>query len=670
MTHATDAYKHNTIYHSIGTILLKHVHHNINMAPPMTTLTGEAFNRTQFEGLLKRRFFYTEAFEVYRKSSNFKGDTRGLYDYGPPGCALQANIVSEWRKHFVVEEDMLEVDIATITPERVLQTSGHVEKFSDWMCKDPVTGDYLRADHMVESVLEARIAKGQIDDAARQEYEATLAKIDNYDGPELGDLIQKFDIRNPNGNGKVEEPKAFNLMFKSNIGPSAASPAYLRPETAQGQFLNFKKLLDYNQGVMPFASACIGKAYRNEISPRSGLLRVREFLLAEVEHYVDPDSEKSHERFHDVANLQLPLLDRDTQLAGQTNVTMWHIDEAVEEKLIDNETLGYFLGRIYLFLIKIGADKTKIRFRQHLANEMAHYACDCWDAELLTSYGWIECVGCADRSAYDLSVHSKATGRPLTVRVPLDPPRTVTCWEPFVDMQLLGTRFKRDAREIRAAVYDLSQETLQDLATQLSQRQLYVTVPTEGLNSGRTSVVLKNDCFFITKETRIETTKVYTPNVIEPSFGIGRILYSVLEHVTWNRAQDAARQVLSLPVLVAPTKVLVAPLSNDPEHKLTAKKLARRLRTMGISNNVDLSSVSIGRKYARNDELGTPFAITIDFQTFEDGSVTLRERDSTAQVRALNDVVVEAVQKLADGLEIWEQVVERLPAFDTSTHRE
>ncbi len=200
-------------------------------------------------------------------------------------------------------------------------------------------------------------------------------------------------------------------MFKSSIGPSAAAPVYLRPETAQGRFLNFKKLLEYNQGAMPFASASIGKSYRNEISPRSGLLRVREFLMAEVEHYVNP-KKKSHARFSEASGTELPLLDREIQAAGKTTPKAMTVEQAVKWGIINNETLGYFLGRIMLFLVRIGVDPTKIRFRQHLSNEMAHYACDCWDAELLTSYSWIECVGCADRSAFDLTVHSKYTGIP------------------------------------------------------------------------------------------------------------------------------------------------------------------------------------------------------------------------------------------------------------------
>ncbi|KAK7431837.1 hypothetical protein QQZ08_001455 [Neonectria magnoliae] len=639
-----------------------------------TTLTGGPFSRSQFESLLKRRLFYTEAFEIYRTSPNFKGDNRGLFDYGPPGCALLANIVNEWRKHFVIEENMLEIDTTAITPEAVLKTSGHVDKFADWMCKDPIKGEYLRADHLVESVLETRLAhhrsavadskqkNDKLDDATAKEYEEILAKIDNYDGPELGQLIKGFDIRNPNGNGEVQDPIAFNLMFKSTIGPSAASPIYLRPETAQGQFLNFRKLLDFCQGAMPFASACIGKSYRNEISPRSGLLRVREFLMAEIEHFVDPEGNKNHERFHEVAAIELPFLDKDTQLSGKTTVDTMSIGKAVETKLVDNETLGYFLARVYLFLLKIGADWSKIRFRQHLANEMAHYACDCWDAELLTSYGWIECVGCADRSAYDLSVHSKATGTPLVVKEARSEPLEITEWQATLEKKLVGPRFKKDAKKIEAAVASLGQDALGSLAAELADKAV-ITVPTEELANGNTSVDLSLEICSIKRVTRVENTREYTPNVIEPSFGIGRILYSVLEHVHWHREKDAARQVLSLPVLVAPTKVLVAPLSSNANFKPVVKTLAGRLRALGIANNVDSSGVTIGKKYARNDELGTPLGITVDFDTLNDGSITLRERDSTTQVRASQDDILEAIKSIVAGTETWDQISSRLPIF-------
>jgi glycyl-tRNA synthetase len=366
-------------------------------------------------------------------------------------------------------------------------------------------------------------------------------QIDNYDGDALAELIRRHDIRNPENNNEVLPPVPFNLMFKSTIGPSAAAPVYLRPETAQGQFLNFKKLLEYNQGAMPFASASIGKTYRNEISPRTGLLRVREFLLAEVEHYVDPER-KQHPRFREVSDIMLPLLDRETQLSGKTAPKTLAIGQAVESKIIDNETLGYFLGRVMLFLSKLGIDPSKVRFRQHLANEMAHYACDCWDTELLTSYGWVECVGCADRSAYDLTVHSSYTGTSLVVKEALPEPVKVEQWQATLDKKLAGPRFKNDAKAVQSALEALDQAALERLAAELAENGA-VTIETPALSDGTTRLELPKELLSISRTTRLQTTREYTPNVIEPSFGIGRILYSLLEHVYWHRPNDVARAV-------------------------------------------------------------------------------------------------------------------------------
>lgn len=174
-------------------------------------------------------------------------------------------------------------------------------------------------------------------------------------------------------------------MFDTAIGPSGDKKGYLRPETAQGQFLNFSKLLDFNNARMPFASASIGKSFRNEISPRAGLLRVREFLMAEIEHFVDP-KDKKHSRFVEVHDLKCRFLPKDVQQAGKADISEATVGEAVSSGMVDNETLGYFLARIWMFLRKIGCDMSRVRFRQHMNNEMAHYASDCWDAELHTSY--------------------------------------------------------------------------------------------------------------------------------------------------------------------------------------------------------------------------------------------------------------------------------------------
>ncbi|KAI9761259.1 MAG: Glycine--tRNA ligase 1, mitochondrial [Candelina submexicana] len=648
-----------------------------------TTKTGQPLDRPSLDSLLRRRLFYTPSFEIY-------GGVSGLYDYGPPGCSLQANIVDIWRKHFVLEEDMLEVDCTMLTPHEVLKTSGHVDKFADWMCKDPKSGEIFRADHLVEEVLEGRLkgdreARGQkveineedeakkkrkkkvkdatavkLDDALVKEYEEVLAKIDNYDGDELGLLITKYNIKNPSTGGDVLPPVAFNLMFQTTIGPSSNLPGYLRPETAQGQFLTFQKLLEFNQQAMPFASASIGKSFRNEISPRAGLLRVREFLMAEIEHFVDPEGGKKHPRFDEVKDVELALLDRNVQLDGRTEVEKMTIGKAVSSGLVDNETLGYFLARIQLFLTRLGVDKSKLRFRQHMKNEMAHYAADCWDAELFTSYGWIECVGCADRSAFDLSVHSKKTGAPLVVRQTRSEPLRIEEWQIDLNRAKFGPRFKKDGKAVEAAVEALDQQQRETFSSILKDKGK-IDLEVAGVGNGK--VELERDIITIEKRTRVENVREYTPNVIEPSFGIGRILYSLIEHIYWTRAGDEARGILSFPPAVAPTKVLLVPLSTHPDFTPLVRRISRRLRSLGISNRVDDSSASIGKRYSRNDELGTPLGITVDFQSVKDQTLTLRDRDSTKQVRASEDEICSAAKSIVEGNERWEDVFKRLPEF-------
>ncbi|RPB23990.1 glycyl-tRNA synthetase 1 [Terfezia boudieri ATCC MYA-4762] len=649
-----------------------------------TTLKGQPLDRPTLDTLCRRRLFYTPSFEIY-------GGISGFFDYGPPGCALQANIIDIWRKHFVLEEDMLEVDCTILTPHDVLKTSGHVDKFADWMCKDPKTGEIFRADHLVEEVIEARLkgdkearlgekkgAEGGVQETAKdveentskeekkrkkkvknimavklpdelvKEYESVLAKIDNYDGDELGDLIKKYDIRNPATGGELNPPLAFNLMFQTSIGPTGGVAGYLRPETAQGQFLNFSKLYEYNNLRMPFASASIGKSFRNEISPRQGLLRVREFLMAEIEHFVDPE-DKAHPRFSEVFNVKLSFLPKGVQQSGSTEVIEKTIGEAVKEGMVDNETLGYFLARIQLFLLRIGIDKNKIRFRQHMNNEMAHYASDCWDAELFNSYGWIECVGCADRSAYDLSVHSKVTGQELIVRETLAEPVKKDEWEVDIEKKIFGPKFKKDAKIVEEALLALNQAQREAAAKTLqTEGVLGVSLP-----DGR-SVEVDVTTVNITLRSKIINVREFTPNVIEPSFGIGRILYTLIEHSFWFRPEDVNRGVLSFPPSVAPTKVLLVPLSSNAQFTPIVNALSAKIRKVGISNKIDASSASIGKRYSRNDELGTPFGITVDFQTVKDGSVTLRERDGTRQVRGSQEEVVEVLRKLVEGEIGWE----------------
>ncbi|KAK0334759.1 Glycine--tRNA ligase 1, mitochondrial [Friedmanniomyces endolithicus] len=659
------------------------------MASEYKTRTGDDFDRDQFESLLRRKVFMWPSFEPY-------GATKGLFDYGPPLENLEAEVMNIWRDHFIRHERMMALKCSMLTPYRVLETSGHVAKFADYMCKDPLTGDILRADHLIKDVIESRLksdreARGEkvsaveedpklkkkkskvtktavkLDDAVRKEYEHLLATLDDCTGDDMGALIKKHDIRSPISGNEVEPPVSVNLMFQTQIGATGKEPAFLRPETAQGQFLSFQKLLEYSDGQLPMASASIGYSFRNELSPRNGLLRVREFLMAEVEHFVDPESGKKHPKFASVRHVKLPLLDRKTQTEGGSTPTITTIGEAVDSKLVDNETLGYFLVRIMTFMQRIGMDMNKLRFRQHMANEMAHYAADCWDCELLNSHGWIECVGCADRSAYDLMVHEKATGTFMKVREDLKEPYEVEEWQANLDKKKSGPKLRKDQSKVEAALSELSQEMKEKLSITMADKGK-VELPVSEMEGGK--VELDKDIVTFVKEKRKVTQREYTPNVIEPSFGVGRILYSLMEHVYWTRKGDEARSVMSFKPTVAPIKVLVVPLQKDTRFATLLSELEGRLDDAQLSFKVDQSGVSIGRRYARNDELGIPFGITVDYESLEGKGFTLRDRDSTKQVRASLDEILEAVEKMCKGKETWEGVSGRLPVFEGKVEEE
>ncbi|KAF9202343.1 Glycine--tRNA ligase 1, mitochondrial [Haplosporangium sp. Z 27] len=386
--------------------------------------------------------------------------------------------------------------------------------------------------------------------------------------------------------------------------------------------------------------------------------------MAEIEHYVDP-SKKDHARFNEVANYKLKILPASVQLQGKTELLEISVGEAVEQKIIDNQTLGYFLVRIHKFLTSIGINPDRVRFRQHMKNEMAHYACDCWDAEIHTSYGWKECVGCADRSAYDLTVHSNYTGEKLVVRERLPEPLTEEKLKIEVNKKTFGLHFKKDKKPIEDHLAELDECSLEELKKSFD-------------STGAFTVNIKDQSFVITKDliTSFEKVSVTThvrefiPNVIEPSFGIGRILYCLLEHVYWVRPEGEQRGVLAFPPVVAPTKCLLVPLSTNAAFAPVLQQVSAKLRLNGVSSKIDDSGASIGRRYARNDELGTPFGITVDFQSVQDNTVTLRERDSTKQIREKIEVIVELVKDMCEGKTTWAEVSTKYPAFESQEVKE
>ncbi|KAJ1477452.1 hypothetical protein T484DRAFT_1631255 [Baffinella frigidus] len=248
-----------------------------------------------------RRFFFCPSFSIH-------GGVSGLFDYGPTGSAVKNNLVAAWREFFVVEDGMLEVACPAVTPEVVLAASGHVQRFTDLMVRDLVSGECFRADKLL---LEACAAFPPPTPAA-----AAVARLANEAGEmgpeELAAALAALNVTSPTTGNALSAPYPFNLMFRTSVGPAGDAKAFLRPETSQGIFTNFKRLLDFNGGKLPFTAAQVGKAFRNEISPKQGLIRLREFEMAEVEHFVEP-GDKPHPRFASIADHRLRFLSRQLQ---------------------------------------------------------------------------------------------------------------------------------------------------------------------------------------------------------------------------------------------------------------------------------------------------------------------------------------------------------------------
>ncbi|KAI3938451.1 hypothetical protein MKW98_015350 [Papaver atlanticum] len=593
--------------------------------------------RKKVMNALERRFFCIPSFKIY-------GGVAGLYDYGPPGTNVKSNVLALWRRHFVLEENMMEVDCPCITPEVVLQASGHVDKFTDLMVKDEKTGTYHRADHLLKDFCMEKLKDQSLSVEKVQEFKHVVAMFDDFSPEQLGSKIKEYGIVAPITKNPLSDPYPFNLMFQTSIGPSGMIPGYMGPETAQGIFVNFKDLYYCNGSKLPFAAAQIGQAFRNEISPRQGLLRVREFTLAEIEHFLYPE-DKSHPKFRKVADLEFLMFPREEQNG---------VKDAIKLPLGDANKRN-----LYLFLTRLGINKERLRFRQHLENEMAHYAADCWNAEIECSHGWMECVGIADRSAYDLRAHSEKSGTPLVAHEKFSEPKEVEKLVITPVRKELGLAFKGDQKKIVEALEAMDEKEAMEVKAAL---ELKGDVEFQVCTLGK-AVTIKSSMVSISKEIKKEHQRVFTPSVIEPSFGIGRIIYCFFEHSFYTRPSKAGNEVEQLnvfrfPPIVAPFKCTVFPLEQNPGQKAVAEQISESLTAAGISNIMDTTGASIGKRYARTDELGVPFAITVDTAP----TVTIRERDSKKQVRVEVRKVVRVMQDLTNGVRTWEDIQSKYPS--------
>ncbi|MBE6527743.1 MAG: glycine--tRNA ligase [Thermoplasmata archaeon] len=547
----------------------------------------------------KRRGFIWPSFEMY-------GGVAGMYDYGPLGCALKNNIVEMWRSIYKGREGFVEIDSETINPREVFKASGHLDNFADLItycqkCQAP-----YRADHMVKEF---------------------------YDNPDiltpkqLEEAFVEHKIRCPACGGELGPVEEFNLMFRTNIGPGNARVGYMRPETAQGIFVNYSNLYRYNREKLPMGVIQTGRSYRNEIAPRQGMIRMREFNQMEVELFVDPE-DKDWVRFPEIENGTLDLIPNTT-----LQLTTMTVKEAVEKGVIANRVLAYFVYTTKQLLISLGIDEKRLRFREHEKDEMAHYAADCWDAEVLLSYGWTEIVGIADRGNWDLSRHSQFSGEDLTHFKKYDQPRETEVEKIQPNSKALGPAFKGKAKAISEAIGAQPISAIKD-------GKLKVTVDGEEIELG-------SEYFQIIKRVEKVTGERVIPHVIEPSHGLDRIFYSVLEHAyEYDEKEDYV--VMHLAPAVAPIKVGVFPLMEKDGLDEMAKRIYEKVHTHRVEAYYD-GSGTIGRRYARMDEVGTPWCITVDYDSLKDGTVTIRDRDTTEQKRISAEDAPRIIDELLAG---------------------
>jgi len=553
--------------------------------------------------IARRRGFFWGSFEIY-------GGLSGFLDLGPLGTGLKREIEDTWRSFFLKRHGFVEISTPIITPHKVLEASGHVENFKDPMTECTNCHRRFRADQLIK--------------------ESTGSETEGLDLGQLG--AQLASIKCPECGSALGTPHYFVTMFKTSIGPYGEEPGYGRPEAAQGIFVDFRRVFEVMRERFPIGIAQVGTVLRNEISPRQGPIRLREFTIMDFEVFFDPSSPDCP-FLDEVRGDLLNIVTEESRIHGDSGSQQFNVHDAVKGGVIKSTWAAYFMAQSVRFLRELGIRFSDQRFFEKLQTERAHYSSQTFDQEVkLDRWGWVEVAGFANRTDYDLKRHMEATGIDQTVFRPHHAPVEKKIFITRPNHEKIKVKFGRDAGKIIGLLAKL------DLA------QLVKTGKPEGpVKVGDFEIPL--DYFDTREETVKETGTRFVPHVVEPSFGVERLVYSTLEH---NLLMREDRLVLSLPFKLAPVQASVYPLVNKDGLVERATAIFEDLKASGIRVEFD-DAGSIGRRYARADEAGVPLGITIDYDTLKDHTVTLRDRDSWTQIRVqtneLKDMIHTIVNK-------------------------
>jgi len=543
--------------------------------------------------LAKRRGFFWPSFEIY-------GGVSGYLDLGPLGAKLKRYIEEKWLNTFVYQHGFAAISTPVITPEKVFIASGHVEHFKDLMVSCLQCKRHFKADFAITEAMPGK----------------TDMALEAMSASQIDAFIEENHVRCPECGGQLSKAEYSLTMFKTNIGPYGDTVGYGRPEAAQGIFVDFKRVFDASREKLPLGIAQVGTVMRNEISPRQGPIRLREFTIMEMELFFDPEESKC-EYLERVKDMELPFLLASERERKGSKITRLSVDAALKGKVVLSEWAAYFMALSVKFVESLGVPGEKQRFEEKLPAERSHYSSQTFDHQIwLDRWGWVEIAGHAYRTDFDLAAHIKHSGADLSIFKPYDAPieKKGTVIVPIDS--LLGPLLREKAKGV---IEKLRSSDPSEVKAAFARSGFFEV---EGFK------ILPTQVRFEERMIR-ETGRRVVPHVVEPSFGAERVTYSVLEYA-YTRNKD--RVVLKLPPELAPTKVMIFPLMAKDGLPEIALTIQRALMAKGVETEYDEAG-TIGRRYARADEIGVPLSITVDYQTKNDGTVTIRDRDTWQQVR-------------------------------------